>query len=79
MNTKQKSIYQAMKEKNVPTYSHESDLYVPITDDSREVVRTYFFLKNVTLFTSPIDGKGYFDIPFAYDPWYDKFSGEVTP
>jgi hypothetical protein len=77
MNTKKKSIYQAMKDKNIPTYSHESDLYVPVNADSREIVRKYFFLRNVTLFIDAVDGKPYFDIPFGYDPWYDKFSSVV--
>jgi|WetSurMetagenome_2_1015567.scaffolds.fasta_scaffold338814_3 hypothetical protein len=74
MNTKQKSIYQMMKEKNIPIYSHESDLYVIVNDDSREIVRMYYFLHNVTKFINHIDGMEYFDIPFAFDPWYDQFS-----
>lgn len=54
--------------------SHYSDLYVPVNDITRAIVRDYKYKKNVTTFKCQIDGKVWYDIPFAYKPyWEGKF------
>ena len=51
---------------------HESDLYIMATKESRELVNNYEFKSNVTTFVSAIAPHVlWYDIPFAYTPWYD--------
>jgi len=68
------TIYQSAK-KLLPESEidhHESDLYLKVSDVSNILVSEYAFKQNVKKFTSNIDGKLWFDIPFAYDPFWDK-------
>lgn len=66
------SIYDQMKASGIPIDSHESDLYAKVTDESREIVREYPFKGNVRVFKSEVDGTLWYDIPFAYTPWWEK-------
>lgn len=71
----QKSIYQMMKESGVEIGNHESDLYVPVTEETKKILSLPQFdthKTNATTFTSQIDKKRWFDIPFSYDPWWEK-------
>lgn len=68
-------IYEQMKAAGVQIDHHESDLYVPVNDISREILKTYEFRSNVTCFTCNIDKKRWYDIPFAYTPWWEKRVG----
>jgi len=68
------SIYQQMVAAGVPVASYSSDLYAPVNDTTRAIVDAYRFKRNVTTFISddPADkGARFYDIPFAYDPWWD--------
>ncbi len=67
-----KSFYQTLKDLGVPLDHHESDLYVLDTPVSRIVIRQ--FGRESTAFTSKIDGKRWFDVPFAYEPFWTKKS-----
>ena len=51
---------------------HESDLYVKVTEKSTFILASYEFKENVTKFRSLLDGSLWYDIPFAYDPFYKK-------
>jgi len=62
------TIYQEMLKAGVEVSHHESDLYVRVTPESRRVIENYQF--KVTAFQSEVDGQLWFDIPFAYDPWW---------
>jgi hypothetical protein len=66
------TIYQLLKSAGQELESHESDLYVKITDDSIKIVNNYKFRNNVTSFISKIDGEPWFDIPFAFDPFWER-------
>lgn len=50
----------------------QTDLYLRETGESRELVECYEFKENVERFRSPIDGKMWFDVPFAYTPGWEK-------
>lgn len=63
-----KTIYEALQAANVPMENHLSDLYCPVTPFTAELVRQYRI--NVTVFTSPVDGGLWYDIPFAYEPYW---------
>lgn len=66
------SIYQDMVNAGVPVDSHESDLYALKNDASMAIVENYEFKSNVDVFRSLVDGKLWYDIPFAYDPFWEK-------
>jgi hypothetical protein len=65
-----KSFYKTLKDLGIPLDHHESDLYVLVTPTSRTVIRQ--FGVNSTEFTSKVDGLRWFDVPFAYEPFWDK-------
>lgn len=46
--------------------NHCSDLYVTVTPEATEVLKSYEFPMNITRFVSAIDGKLTYEIPFAY-------------
>lgn len=66
------SIYKEMKAAGVEMSSHESDLYVPVNLVTAALVTAYEHKNNVTTFTSNIDGNRWYDIPFAYDPYWES-------
>lgn len=66
------SIYKEMVEAGVENSSHESDLYVPVNMVTTQLVEAYEHKNNVTMFTSNIDGKRWYDIPFAFDPYWES-------
>ena len=50
------------------TYS--SDLYIKKTLESAKLIAEYEFKSGVTTFVDNIDGCIWYDIPFAYDPFW---------
>jgi hypothetical protein len=67
-----KPIFEQVKELNIPYDSHATDLYVPVNDATRELIKGYEYRTNVTTFVSQIDKKLWFEIPFAYLPGWNK-------
>jgi hypothetical protein len=67
-----KDIYQQMIDVGAEIDNHESDLYIKVTPSTRQIVDDYQFKGNVTTFTSQVDGCQWFDIPFAFKPWWTK-------
>lgn len=71
---KKKSIYQEAVEKMDPEdiSNWQSDLYLKKNPISIELVKSYQFKENVKGFVSQIDNEIWFDIPFAFDPYWEK-------
>jgi len=67
-----KSIYDKVIEAGIEHDNHCSDLYIPANDETRKLLDEYEYKCNVTTFTSNIDGKRWFDIPFAYEPYWKR-------
>lgn len=68
------NIYDQMKAAGVQIDSHESDLYVPVNEQTTSILMSNIGLKgrlSSMKFVSQIDGKVWYDIPFAYQPWWD--------
>ena len=65
-----KSIYHQLLDAECIIENHEGDLYTPVTETSEVYIDAYEFKCNVEMFTSAIDGTKWFDIPFAFDPFY---------
>jgi len=73
-----KTLYEQAKELGVEIGSHESDMYIPVTPDTQELINNYRFKSQVSRFISNIDSKLWFDVPFAFTPWWDKRCGTNT-
>lgn len=67
-----KTLYEKCTELNIPTDSHESDLYIPVNDVTKSLIGEYEYKSNVKQFVSQIDGRLWFDIPFGYTPFWNK-------
>jgi len=62
-----KTLYQICTEEGIPTKNHYSDLYIPVTPRTRELVKGY----HAHVFTNAVEGGAWFDVPFAFDPYWD--------
>ena len=66
-------LYAALVEIGAEIDSHESDLYVKINQPVIELVSRYRFKLQVSVFQDQRDNGGqWYDIPFAYQPFWDK-------
>lgn len=73
------SLYTELRALGVPMSNHESDLYVPVTDATTQLVRLSIASTTARPFR-PVPGtvpvvEGcpnglWWDIPFAFDPWW---------
>lgn len=64
------SIYSLVIAAGVAVDNHESDLYVPANDTTKAILEGYEFRSKVTTFRSAVDHGLWYDIPFAYDPFW---------
>jgi len=71
----QPHIYDAMKAAGVQIDNHYSDLYVPVNDTTRAIIAQYPDARPRT-FTSQIDGKPWFELTFAYLPYWEQRTAE---
>lgn len=67
------SIWTEVEARGIPYDTHESDLYIPVNDETRALVRGSGL--KYTAFFSSTDHKMWYDIPFAYEPWWEKRTG----
>ena len=67
------SLYAAMVKvmANTEIDNHESDLYVKITPASIAILKL-FDTTTATTFTHQTRKEQWFDIPFMFDPWWEK-------
>ena len=69
----EKTIYQKMVELGVEMDHYESDLYVVCTKETTELLKDLYDRENyITLYRSEKDRRLWYEIPFAYDPWWDE-------
>lgn len=69
------TLYQELVAAGCEIGNHESDLHVKVTPESRAIVERYCWIKarniGVSIFRSNIDNALWWDIPFAFDPFWD--------
>lgn len=73
----QTDIWDEVVARGIPYDTHESDLYIPVTPETRALVRASG--RSFTAFFSSKDHKMWYDIPFAYLPWWEKRTGKRNP
>jgi len=62
------NLYEEIKKTGVEMDSHESDLYCLKTDETTAIIAKHDV--SSSMFYS--EGKLWYDIPFAYQPFWDK-------
>lgn len=69
----ERSLYDALKAAGIPTSNHESDLYFPVTAESIAILERYPTEKgSATTFTNQVEGGRWYDVPFAFTPWWES-------
>ena len=66
------TTYEKAIEAELEIDNHASDLYIKDTTAARVIVGGHEFASTVTRFRSQIDGCIWFDVPFAFDPWWNE-------
>ena len=51
---------------------HCSDLYLRKTRQSEKLINDYEYRSQVSVFTSNIDNRLWYEIPFAYTPYWER-------
>ena len=71
-----KTIYEKATVKMHPNEvsNHESDLYIKKTPISDALVEKYDFKSIVKIFHCQENGELWYDIPFAFDPFWNKLN-----
>lgn len=67
------SVYEQLTQAGVPVDHHESDLYVKVTTESRDI------LKHVSksVFIHQVSGELWYDVPFRYAPFWKRLQERV--
>lgn len=65
--------------RGIPCHNHESDLYIPVTEETRALVKHYtnpppghHALARPETFQNQVEGGLWYDVPFAFTPWWEK-------
>jgi len=70
------SLYVECVARGIPVMSHCSDLYIPVTMETRRLCEQ--FGHEPTTFVNQVVGGLWFDVPFAFEPWWVvRASGQV--
>jgi hypothetical protein len=65
-------IYHALKNIGAEIDNHYSDLHVKADPKVVAVLSEYKMAKKTKVFRSRIDGSLWYEIPFAFLPWWEK-------
>jgi hypothetical protein len=66
------SLYTDCVALGVKISNHETDLYIPVTPETKKLIEAYKFRSSVTTFVNQVEGGLWYDIPFAYEPEWAK-------
>ncbi len=70
------TLYGALVAAGAQIDSHESDLYVEATPEVARILAEFpTECENARTFRSQIDGRLWWDVPFAFQPWWDRRLG----
>lgn len=64
------TMYEHCKALGVPIENHESDLYVPVTEETTRLVASFPFREQVRTFRHNVHETLWYEIPFSYDPYW---------
>lgn len=67
------SLYTDLRDAGVDISNHESDLYFPNTPQTRAILAKHPLQhSNSTTFKSAINGSSMVDVPFAFEPFWER-------
>ena len=64
------SLYTDLIEAGVDVSNWQSDMYAPVSDAVRSILAKYT-TQTRSIFMSNVDGKPWYEFPFAYDPFWE--------
>jgi hypothetical protein len=65
-------LYQALIDAKIEVSNHESDLYFPVTAQTTAILLQFpLHFNNATRFHDQRTGVLCYDVPFAYDPFWE--------
>lgn len=70
------TIYQKMQGAGAKIEHHESDMSVPYSETTKDIVSKYPDIKSTIFFDDK--GEKWYAIPFAYDPFWDKVKEKMA-
>lgn len=70
-------LYDKAKEADLIVGNHASDLYIRVTEESRQWINRYEWKKSVTTFIDNIDKQACYDVPFAHQPYWDAVEAKT--
>ena len=73
------TIYEKMVQAGVKIENHCSDLYVPKNKITDRIVADYEFPACVSVFRDNIDRELWYDIAFAYEPFWSEKQYGISP
>lgn len=68
---RQLTLFDRIELAGVPHTHHYSDLYIPVNPVTRRLIAEYQYRDNVTQFVNNLDGQPWYDVPFAYIPFWE--------
>ena len=63
-----RELYDECVSRGIPTQSHESDLYIPATEETRQLLKERDL--RALPFTNQVEGGTWFDVPFQFLPYW---------
>lgn len=72
------TIYTDLIEAGQPTSSHYSDLYTPVNDVTTALLKKHG-IRTAQTFKNQVEGGAWYDIAFAFDPYWEKKSWPTAP
>lgn len=63
------NLYNDLKSAGCQIANHESDLYVKVDENSTRIIKASGHI--FSTFRNNIDKLPWYDVPFAYQPWWD--------
>jgi len=75
-----KTLMEEVRELEIRHWNWSSDLYLPVTEVTKELIKKYGYEKTATMFVNLATGKVLYDIPFAYYPKEKErlFYGQIS-
>jgi hypothetical protein len=66
------SLYEDLINAGIETANHSSDLYFPVTPETTEILDRHPLEKKIAKqFRNNQDGKQWYDVPFAFLPYWE--------
>lgn len=72
----EKTLYQECVECQIPMRNHASDLYIPANEDTIHLLKKHN--KRATTFLNQVEGGLWFDVAFAFDPWWVAKANKIS-